>query len=78
MRAAVEGAKTRGVKKTIVAVPVGAPQTCRELAAHADEVVCARTPERLRAVGFWFQDFTQVTDDEVRALLATAEGASPE
>ena len=78
MRAAVEGAKARGAGKTIVAVPVGAPQTCRELAAEADEVVCARTPDQLIAVGFWFQDFTQVTDDEVRALLATAGGVPPD
>jgi predicted phosphoribosyltransferase len=70
MRAAIAGTKVRGAARTIVAVPVGAPATCRSLGVEADEVVCVKTPERLIAVGFWYRDFTQVSDDEVKVLLA--------
>jgi predicted phosphoribosyltransferase len=69
MRAAVEGAKTLGAGKTIVAVPVGAPSTCADLAEVCDKVICPLQPERLIAVGFWYRDFSQVSDDEVRGFL---------
>jgi predicted phosphoribosyltransferase len=52
-----------------VAVPVGAPSTCRELAREADEVVCVRTPDPFVAVGLWYRDFTPTSDHEVRSLL---------
>jgi predicted phosphoribosyltransferase len=53
----------------IVAVPVGARETCGDLSAIADEVICARMPEPFSAVGQWYLDFDQTTDDEVRQLL---------
>jgi putative phosphoribosyl transferase len=46
------------------------PDTCEALKAEADDVVCAMTPEPFLAVGHWYEDFTQTTDDEVRELLA--------
>jgi putative phosphoribosyl transferase len=58
--------------RIVVAVPVGAPDTCRELEALADEIVCARTPEHFRAVGLWYHDFAQTSDEEVRRLLQLA------
>ena len=69
MRAAVQAVRQRRPARVIVAVPVGAPDTCAELASIADDVVCARTPAPFSAVGLWYEDFTQTTDDEVRALL---------
>jgi len=72
MRAAVSALKRLGPAKVVVAVPVGAAQTCRELEQLADEVVCAEAPDPFYAVGTWYQDFDQTTDDEVRELLARA------
>lgn len=69
MRAAVQAIRLRNPTRVVVAVPVGAPQTCEELSAIADEVVCARMPEPFAAVGQWYLDFDQTTDDEVRRLL---------
>jgi predicted phosphoribosyltransferase len=69
MKAAVQAVRARDPARIIVAVPVGAPDTCRELAAIADEVVCARMPEQFAAVGQWYRDFSQTSDAEVRALL---------
>lgn len=69
MRAAVEAVRRRNPSKVIVAVPVGSPEICREFAAIADEVVCARTPHPFSAVGQWYRDFSQTSDEEVRALL---------
>ena len=70
MRAAVEAVKQQRPARVIVAVPVGANETCGELGALADEVICARTPVPFSAVGQWYVDFSQTTDDEVRALLS--------
>jgi putative phosphoribosyl transferase len=69
MRAAVVAARRLGAGPIVVAVPVGAPSTCADLARVADEVVCARTPPHFTAVGEWYERFEQTTDDEVRALL---------
>jgi predicted phosphoribosyltransferase len=69
MRAAVQAVRQQGPARVIVAVPVGAPSTCEEFADVTDETVCARTPEPFLAVGQWYEDFSQTTDDEVRALL---------
>jgi predicted phosphoribosyltransferase len=71
MRAAVMAARRLKPSRIIVAVPVGAPETCHALAETADEVVCPRTPDPFSAVGLWYGDFTQTTDEEVRQLLAT-------
>jgi len=72
MRAAVTAVRHHQPARLIVAVPTAAPETCAELRAEADEVVCAMTPEPFYAVGKWYADFTQVTDAEVRDLLARA------
>jgi predicted phosphoribosyltransferase len=72
MKAAVRAVRARTPSRIVVAVPVGAPETCRELATIADEVVCARTPAYFSAVGQWYVDFSQTTDDEVRQLLSEA------
>jgi predicted phosphoribosyltransferase len=72
MRAAIAGLRQRGPWRIIVAVPIAAPSTCRELSAEADEIVCAATPEPFVAVGRWYADFEQTTDEEVRALLEAA------
>ena len=72
MRAAVKALRRSGAAKIVVAVPVGPPETCREIEAEADEIVCATTPEFFRAVGQYYQDFSQTTDEEVRQLLALA------
>jgi predicted phosphoribosyltransferase len=73
MRAAVAALRQQGPKRIVVAVPVGAADTCAEFANEADEAVCARTPEPFYAVGLWYEDFTQTTDEEVRELLERAE-----
>jgi putative phosphoribosyl transferase len=78
MRAAIAALRKQGPTRIVVAVPVGSAESCEELAREADEVICARTPEPFYAVGLWYEDFTQTTDDEVRDLLAqsAAEHAS--
>ena len=73
MRAAVEALRRQGAAKIIVAVPVGSASTCAEMKAVADEAICARIPEPFLAVGLWYADFTQTSDEEVRALLAASE-----
>jgi putative phosphoribosyl transferase len=72
MRAAVFALRAHDPERLVVAVPVAAEQTCAELRDGADEVVCALTPEPFLAVGFWYDDFSQTTDDEVRELLDRA------
>jgi putative phosphoribosyl transferase len=72
MRAAVLAVRRLRPARVIVAAPVGAWQSCRALREVADEVVCALTPEPFRAVGVWYTDFSQTSDDEVRQLLAHA------
>jgi len=72
MRAAVAALRKLGPARIVVAVPVGAQQTCDDFRDVADEVLCAETPDPFYAVGSWYADFDQTTDDEVRALLADA------
>jgi putative phosphoribosyl transferase len=69
MRAAVQAIRQRQPARVIVAVPVGARETCRELESLADEVVCDRTPQPFSAVGQWYLNFEQTSDEEVRTLL---------
>jgi putative phosphoribosyl transferase len=69
MRAAVQAVRARRPARVVIAVPVGAPQTCAELAVSADEVICARMPEPFSAVGQWYLNFEQTDDAEVRELL---------
>jgi predicted phosphoribosyltransferase len=72
MRAAVAAVRQLGPARVVVAVPVGAPETCGEFRREADDVVCAREPEPFYAVGAWYEDFSQTSDEEVRELLAQA------
>jgi predicted phosphoribosyltransferase len=72
MKAAVQAIRDQGAARIVVAVPVGAPESCDELREVADQVVCARTPEHFSAVGQWYRDFAQTTDAEVRTLLSRA------
>jgi putative phosphoribosyl transferase len=75
MLAAVAAARAASAARVVVAVPVAPRDTCRMLSEHADEVLCLSTPARFRAVGDWYDDFSQVDDDEVRRLLGM--GAEP-
>jgi predicted phosphoribosyltransferase len=70
MRAAIAALKKEGAKRIVVAVPVAPSETCEALRDQVDEVVCAVTPEPFRAVGIWYGDFSQTTDEEVRDYLA--------
>ena len=69
MRAAIIAIRQQRPAHLVIAVPVGAEETCRQLRAEADEVVCAATPWPFRAVGQWYEDFPQASDDEVHELL---------
>ncbi len=69
MRAAVDAARTAEVRAVVVAVPVAAAPTCELLRGVADEVVCVDTPAAFFAVGQWYADFRQTSDDEVHDLL---------
>ncbi len=73
MKAAVRAVKTRNPKKVIVAVPVAEKEIYLELGREVEEIVCAATPYPFQGVGQWYGDFTQVTDEEVRTLLALAK-----
>ncbi len=68
--AAVQSLRKRGAARVILAVPVAAPQSARELRRHADEVVCLLEPPELSAVGSWYRDFRPTPEDEVVGLLA--------
>jgi putative phosphoribosyl transferase len=71
MLAAARALRPR-TERVIVAVPVAAERTCNELRSEVDEVICAHTPEHFFAVGAFYRDFSQTTDDEVRSLLSKA------
>ena len=71
MLAAVRAVRAADPARVVVAVPVGPASACRQLTGEADDVVCATMPPGFEAVGQVFEDFHQVTDDEVRELLAT-------
>jgi putative phosphoribosyl transferase len=73
MRAAAIAVRQQEPASLVVAVPVASIQTCDDLRSMADEVICLYTPEPFYAVGLWYEDFSQTTDDEVRDLLARAE-----
>ncbi len=72
MRAAVAALRQRNPARCVVAVPVAAPSTCADLRPEVDELVCAAMPEPFAAVGFWYQDFTAVGDEQVSELLTLA------
>ena len=72
MRAAAMALRAHQPAAIVIGVPVAAPRTCAGLESVADCVVCVRTPEPFHAVGLYYHDFEQTTDDEVRRYLALA------
>src|ERR1700736_3113316 len=70
MHAAISALRQQEPARIVVAVPTASPETCEAMRAEVDDVVCAITPEPFHAVGLWYQDFSQTTDEEVRDLLA--------
>ena len=72
MRAAALAVRRQRPARIVVAVPVAAAETCDEIRGDVDEVVCGMTPRPFHAVGLWYEEFSQTSDDEVRALLARA------
>lgn len=77
MRAAIEALKQEHPAHIVVATPVGAQTTCEELSQQVSEVICAQTPEPFYGVGYWYQDFSQTSDQEVHDLLAQAQHPQP-
>ncbi|MGD0645591.1 MAG: phosphoribosyltransferase [Candidatus Bathyarchaeia archaeon] len=77
MKAALASVKNRGAKTVTVAVPVGPPSTLKELRKQADKVVCPYTPEYFSAIGQFYTDFTQITDDEVIQILNKSKQKNP-
>jgi predicted phosphoribosyltransferase len=73
MRAAVMALRKQHPARIVVAVPVAAPSTCSEFQAEVDEIICAQTPEPFYGVGFWYEDFSQISDKEVHDLLVQAQ-----
>jgi putative phosphoribosyl transferase len=72
MRAAALALKAQKPKRLVIAVPVAAPETCDAFRDEVDEIVCAITPEPFYAVGLWYDDFSQTSDEEVQQLLERA------
>src|SRR5689334_2379004 len=77
MRAAVKALRQSGATKIVVAVPVGPPDSCREIEKEADEIICLSTPIFFQAVGQYYEDFSQTSDDDVREFLTTAAHKTP-
>ena len=73
-RAAVQVARAHGAARVVLATPVAPADTLAELARDADDVVCVSTPEPFYAIGQWYDDFSQTSDEEVVRLLAEARG----
>lgn len=72
IKAAIRALRQLGPKEIVVAVPVGPPETCDELRALADRVVCPRMPSPFLAIGLWYESFPQLTDAEVCELMESA------
>ncbi len=70
MRVAVLALRQESPARIVVAVPVAAAETCDEFRSIVDDIVCAETPDPFYAVGLWYRDFSQTTDDEVHDLLS--------
>jgi len=77
MRAAIASLRKLQPARIVVAVPVAAPVVCDEFKAEVDEIVCASTPEPFFGVGYWYEDFSQTSDEEVHDLLALSELERP-
>jgi len=78
MRAAVQALREEGARKIVVGVPVAPPDTCEAMKDIVDEIVCAVTPEPFRAVGIWYANFSETSDEEVRELLSRAARELPQ
>ena len=78
MEAAIVAARQYQPARVIVAAPVGAVDTCQRLRKIADDVICAATPEPFQAVGLWYEQFDQTSDDEVIELLRRAASQTPD
>jgi putative phosphoribosyl transferase len=76
MRAAVTALRRLGPDLIVVAVPAAAPAACAELGREADACICCITPDPFYAVGAWYEDFSQTTDEEVRELLERADAGT--
>jgi putative phosphoribosyl transferase len=76
MRAAARASRMQQPSRLTIAVPVGARSSCAEMKTEADEVVCAIAPDNFQAVGFWYDDFRETTDDEVKSLLVSSHGGT--
>lgn len=77
MKAAIAGLRKLGPGRIVVAVPVAAQESCAEIGAQVDELVCLATPEPFYGVGLWYDQFPQIDDAEVHALLTAAALTSP-
>lgn len=75
MRAAVTALRAQNPASIIVAAPTAAPETCKSFEGEVDEIVCATTPQPFFAIGVWYEDFSQTTDEEVREFLERAASA---
>ncbi len=69
MRAAVAALRQAKPKRIVIAVPLAAAPTCRDLRREVEELVCLHTPEPFYSVGFWYEDFSQTSDDDIREML---------
>jgi putative phosphoribosyl transferase len=72
MQAAVAAIRRQGPARLVVAVPVGAPETCVKFERETDEIICAQTPAHFYAIGAWYESFSQTSDEQVRRLLEAA------
>jgi putative phosphoribosyl transferase len=72
MRAAVEAVRSHAPERIVIAVPTASADVCADFRRRVDEVVCLMTPEFFYAVGLWYENFNQVSDDEVKELLDAA------
>ena len=77
MRAAAASLRPQKPRRIVVAVPVSSAETCDEFRNEVDEVICVATPQFFQGVGLWYNDFSQTSDDEVRALLKRAAQQEP-
>jgi putative phosphoribosyl transferase len=73
MRAAVAALRKQGARRIVIAAAVAPPSVCEELRREADEVICTLEPDPFFAISLWYENFPQVTDEEVRRLLEAAE-----
>jgi predicted phosphoribosyltransferase len=78
MAAAAAALRKQNPARLVVAVPISSPETCDAFRDIVDDIVCAMTPEPFYAVGLWYDDFSQTTDEEVHDLLAEAARDRPE